>query len=315
MFVEVTCPRCSSPRVDRVDPTHYRCQHCHALFVANAPAAHAGVPPTAPVAPLAVGAAPRSRSTSAPIVIAVAVGAALLVAIAVIAGAVVFVARKSPSKSSTRPPVVVATTTPPRAQDGPAPVPPKARIRSSKKGGRGTTHFWIVTYENAGETPIGTPRARVSLFDASGRRVVEQVGHAVRKHLGPGESTPILVLAMNAPTFARAEIAAVEPDAPSAYDAGQTAIEVVDFQASKSGLSHTNLTGTVKNTSPTRVRFVEIVATGLDADGEVVGYATTFATDKEIAAGGASGFKLSSGTFDAEPPTKYRLFAVAMPAR
>jgi hypothetical protein len=193
-----------------------------------------------------------------------------------------------------------------------APRAPEARVKSFRKQVSGTSTFWLVIYENSGTTTIRDPSARVSLFDATGRRVLEQPGYAKTKVLAPGETTPILVLAMNPPAFTRAEVAAVTPRAPSSYDgAPPVVLEVVDFVPRKDN-TFTKITGTVKNTSKQPVQFIEVVVTGVDGTGEVVSLADGYATERQLAPGASTGFEITSGVFDVATPTKYRVVATAM---
>jgi hypothetical protein len=315
-FVPVACPRCQSPRVDRVDATHYRCVHCQAMFLREVPAGEA--PPMHYPSPQ-VTYAPAPKS-SAPVVLGLVAGA--LVLLAVVGGAVATVAlRRPPPRPVTIDPIarptstLTAITPTATAPERDAPRAPEARVKSYRKQVSATSTFWLVIYENSGTTTIRDPSARVSLFDATGRRVLEQPGYAKTKQLAPGETTPILVLAMNPPPFTRAEVAVVAPRAPSSYDsAPPVALEVVDFVPRKDS-SFTKITGTVKNSSKQAVQFIDVVVTGVDATGEIVSLADGYATERQLAPGASTGFQITSGVFDVAPPTKYRVVATAMPVR
>src|SRR5215472_9633909 len=223
-FVEVTCPRCTSPRVQPLDATHYRCGHCQATFIRDEPKP-APVPRQAP-AVLPALPPPTLR-------IRVAVAVSLIVGGVLTLGGIAFVALKLRS-----PDVPVEDTPVPRpgvvapavsAAEHPAAPPPSAAIKAARSASSAGSRYWLIVYENTGSSVIGNPTARVSLFDEKGARVLEQTGYADTKHLEPHETTPILVLAMNPPRFAREEVAAVSPEAPSGYDAAQVAVEVSDF--------------------------------------------------------------------------------------
>ncbi|MDB4996742.1 MAG: hypothetical protein JWM74_4174 [Myxococcaceae bacterium] len=314
-FVPVACPRCQSPRVDRLDATHYRCVHCQAMFVRDVPPGEMAPSPVGPPSTY-VHYAP-TPSSRAPLLIGIA---AAIFFVLVGAGAVgaVLLRRPAPApRPVTIDPILRPTTGTAATANAPerdAPLAPQARVKSFRKQASGSSTFWLVIYENSGTTTIRDPAARVSLFDATGHRVLEQPGYAKTKQLAPGETTPILVLAMSPPAFTRAEVAVVTPRAPSSYDTLPVPLEIVDFVPRKDN-TFTKITGTVKNSSKQPVQFIEVVVTGVDASGEVVSLADGYATERQLAPGASTGFEITSGVFDVAPPTKYRVVASAMAMR
>jgi hypothetical protein len=258
-------------------------------------------------------------SSSAPLLLALG-GVGLFVLLSAGVGAAVVLRRPPPRPTPlTLDPLARPTTTAPTptasAPERDAPRAPEARVKSFRKQTSSGSTFWLVIYENSGTTTIRDPAARVSLFDGTGRRVLEQPGYAKTKQLAPGETAPILVLAMNPPAFTRAEVAVVTPRAPSTYDsAPPVVLEVVDFVPRKDN-TFTKITGTVKNSSKQAVQFIEVVVTGVDASGEIVSLADGYATERQLAPGASTGFEITSGVFDVAPPTKYRVVASAMPVR
>ena len=314
-FVPVACPRCQSPRVDRLDATHYRCVHCQVMFVREVPSGEVASAPFGPP-PTNVQYAPTP--SRAPLLVGIGAAISLVLVGAVVVGGLVLRRPAPPPRTIIVDPVLRPTTSGTTATgiaaEREAPLAPQARVKSFRKQASGTSTFWLVIYENSGTTTIRDPAARVSLFDATGHRVLEQPGYAKTKQLAPGETTPILVLAMNPPAFTRAEVAVVTPRAPSSYDSLPVPLQIVDFVPRKDN-TFTKITGTVKNSSKQPVQFIEVVVTGVDASGEVVSLADGYATERQLAPGATTGFEITSGVFDVAAPTKYRVVATAMAMR
>jgi hypothetical protein len=320
-FLEINCPRCSSHRVEQADAVHYRCLHCQSFFMRDG--APPPMPPPAP-APVPVTSftgpgvrIPVQRRTNSGALIGVLIAVGLVVGIVIIAvvGAAVSSARRArnlePIPTATFEPVSTVTPSLVGQPTGPA---PHSRIKSFKKGETiNGDPFWILLYENTGESPIGNASARVSAFDGAGHRLDEASGFAVNKNLLPKKTTPVLILGKKI-LSAKEELEAQTPELPSSYDAGQLEMTVTDFTARKDH-TLTDIVGTVKNGTTQSVRFIHVVAVGLDARGDTVSYADTFASAKELAPGATSGFKVNSGTFEISPPVRYQLFSVAMPLK
>lgn len=317
-FLQITCPHCSSHRVERADASHYRCVHCHSIFLRNTPPpAPPASPHGQPAAPVPTFAAvpPRQPGDSSGKARSVVLVAGLGIVAFAVVSCVVFAlvlggqtpAREPQSPTGAEPIAALGNA----ASTETAP-PPEARIASLRKGVVQGKPFFIATYENTGKTPIGNASVRVSSFDASGRRIDEATGYAVHKNLPPGESTPVLILGNTTAGVAKTEASVVPAEPSSAYDASQLAMTVTDF-TERSDTYRTDVVGTVQNPTKTPVQFVRVVVTGLDEQGQAVSYADTFATFDKLQPGGASGFTVSVGAFQITKPTRYRVFALAMP--
>jgi hypothetical protein len=248
------------------------------------------------------------------------------VAVCVLVGAgaffVVARGRAAPSAGWEEPPAYApAVTTAKATAARPTPagndgqeITPKAslaRVREGRTSIGGL--FWLATYTNSGTVPIADPSAVASLFDATGKRVAEQPGYAVKKLLAPGESTPMLILVANAPKFAKAVVNLRDPEAPR-YARDVLTPAVKEFTVGK-GRFGRSAVGTVRNDQQTALRFIQIVVVGRDAQGDIVSYADGYATAKQLAPGQESGFDISLGTFEIEKPAKWEAFAVASPAK
>ncbi len=332
--VVVRCPHCHAPQPEARASGQYTCAYCrHAFAVAGATAATYPAPPvprtvTPPTPPPPIAGTrstvPRLALALVAIPLVLCVGVAVIRSVAVSgksalagtndgdepgAGAGILPALGAgvvPSVAPSSP-----TVTPTSVSAAPA-VVARAELRNVAEG---TTmiggKFWLADYVNVGDAPIERPSVVVSLFDAAGTRVGEQRGFAEREWLAPGASTAILVLVSSPPVYARAEMAAVGPEAAGAIDP-QVGLEVLGVTERADGSSvHRKLTGTVRNGAPHPLRFPQVVAIGRSASGAPVSIANGYATSsREIPAGGESGFELSVGTFEIERPARWELFGV-----
>lgn len=309
-LVALTCPTCASTEIEPNRFGSYRCRHCRGLFLVRAPT------PERPRSLVPVRADPWVRGG------AVALGVLLLGVIVIAA------APRRPPRRIYRPPAFTATpprlaTTPPRlATTSPrltvtpslpqdeAKEPPRAELRGVRQG-RGTTgsHFWLARYVNTGTTPIARPAARVSLFDAQGHRVGEQKGYAHLHWLNPGEETPILVLVISPPGYARAEAAVVTPEPPR-YDRPPLRLLVTESSVQRASLGPA-MVGTVRNQTGQVARFIHVQVVGLDAQGELALLSHAYATEHTLAAGRETGFQVPIGSFQVGAAVKYQLEAFA----
>ncbi|HEU4409457.1 MAG TPA: FxLYD domain-containing protein [Polyangiaceae bacterium] len=298
-FVAVQCPHCSSTKVAEYDGRHYRCGHCGSMFLRATTGP--GEPPAPP---------PAKKASPAPWVALALIVPLGLVGLAGATGGVLYLTKR---RSAVAPgPRTPLPHRPPNTVSAPAPEPPKARLASVREGRtivKGA--FWLVSYENVGKTPIGRPSVRVSLFDAAGRRLTEQQGWARRQILPPGESTVVLVSVPDVPAFARSEVAPQEPEAPQGWEK-EAGVSVAEFTVQPRG-SSADVVGTVKNDGASTLRFVQAVVVGRGADGTPVSYGDGYASVKELAPRASSGFKVSLGTWQIEPPLRYEVFAVGRP--
>ncbi len=306
-FIELKCPRCLSSSCAPIDPLHYRCAHCQTVFLRDAPPPRQDAPPVPPPVPYY---APPQASSHGPLLALAAI--AVLTLLLMGAGAAFFLAHRPAPRgvpAAGRPVQPVSVVETPAVPAVATPVP-RAQLDAVRQGKSLTSPFWLATYKNVGTVPIARPAARVSLFDASGHRVGEQSGYGKVSTLGPGQSTPILVLYMQAPTFARADVKPIDPEAPT-YDDGEVPVSITEQSVAPPVYGQVAVVGTVKNSTAGTVKFVHVVVEGVDGAGAIVSLADGYATTTTLGAGAASGFNVSTGTFQVEVPAKYRVFAVA----
>jgi hypothetical protein len=293
--VPITCPNCGSADLAKRD-AEYQCNHCGSFFrdflVQGAP------PPIAP-------SSSSRKVASFPIIMIGLLGGMMLV------GAIASVAlRRTPPEPPPPPETqIIGIDTPPP----PSGIQPRAELGAkidgtTSIGGR----FWLIDYRNVGEVEITNAAVAVSLFDSDGARVGEQSGYATVKRLQPGKSTTILVLFTDPTPYARSEIQLVTPES-STYGLPEVELSVSDFRETNATGSLRDVIGTIKNPNKRQVRFVNLLIVGRDAQGQPVSFATGIPTEKEIDAGGESGFSVGVGTFEIEPPSTWEVTVVGSP--
>lgn len=195
----------------------------------------------------------------------------------------------------------VVEVTPPRVE---------AELRDVRSAVRHTVLVYMGRIVNTGETVIVRPSAVLSMFDASGKRVLEQAGYASDDWLEPGQWCPVTVSVLNPPEHQRAEFKLVKPRARD-YEAEPITIKLVEWGVTRQGDTD-RITGTVRNESDKTVRFVKIMAYGLDAEGLPVSDSYVYATEDEIPPGGESGFQVSTTSLRVGEAARYQVQARAM---
>jgi len=320
-MVEIACPRCSSSEADKVGSDVFVCSHCQTRFIVDHGRAKL---PDAHMTPAA------AKSGRGPAV-ALALGGVVLIAALVLVMTVSSSERRpslesdqvtsAPSTPSAPAPSAPSPTSPrstkPKISPAvvAAPPPPSATLEATVPGKTSIGgHFWLATYHNTGTAPIGRPAIVVSLFDGSGARVGEERGYARRDYLRPGESTTVFALARKPPKYERAEVAIVEPQAPS-YTAEPIDLQVRDHVVNNRGRGRSDVIGTVENQSDTAVDFVQLLVVGRNDAGDPVAFGKAFATDKDLAPGESSGFKVRLGTWVIEDPKTVEVVAFGRPGR
>ncbi len=301
------CPSCGAPQKGVVRGTTHRCIFCKHEFVVPEPATS-----DAARVPSAASARPKA---SAAIVVASLVGA-LCVTFGV--GLVLSFRANAPepeaavapgasfvvgSGSGNLPPVDVAPAAAPSAALG------QIVEGNTSIGGR----FFLVEYRNVGTLPIVQPSVVASGFDASGRRVVEQPGYAIRSTLAPGESTVILVLIAEPPAdLARTEIALRGPDS-GGYAPAEISVEIRESAERPTYGTMHELVGTVRNPSDRTLAFVRVLAIGRDEQGRPVSFADGMPSATTLAPGAESGFDVDVGTFEVARPARWEIIGLGRP--
>jgi DNA-directed RNA polymerase subunit RPC12/RpoP len=319
-MVEIACPRCGSTVSHAGVGGTFQCAHCETRFL---------------VAQAAGGARSVTIVQAGGARVGVVAAVACLVVVA--AGTAGFLAMRAPaSEAVAARPVRVEVA----ARDGgqaatveksekiekiekieasaaaAAPPPPQATLEGTRHGKTSIGgEFWLTTYVNSGEVAIEGPAAVVSMFDETDRRVGEETGYAVASVLAPGDKVPLMVLAAKPPKYARVEVAPAPPR-PRGYSAAPLPMKVREMSVQAGSFGRPEAVGTVVNEGDAAAAFTKVTVIGRSSSGEMVSYASGFATTTSaIAPGEESGFKISMGTWEVEEPATYEAFALAQSAR
>ena len=172
--------------------------------------------------------------------------------------------------------------------------------------------YWIIQIRNDEQYTVVRPSVVVSLFDNQKKRIAEQVGWSKSSHLDSHQTTEVLVLISKPPqTSFRAEIAARANNSRS-FALRQEYIEIKEFIINTSATNKlkSEIIGDVYNPFEYQVDFVKVVAVAKNDNGKPVGIADAYVTTSSIPAHGQSGFKVTAGTFVAEIPISWSLYAM-----
>lgn len=326
------CGQCGSPDIEFLPGGFGRCRNCKTTYAPQG--AHPAPMPPVPMPPVPVhvpqpfpqGSFPQppaaAQGTAKPRPVALAV-LGLLVAGALVLGGMYFVRRMAPTDAWSPPAQTGPVKTSPgtsangkaSSPDGKTVVevtPPKveAELRDVRSAVRHSVLVYVGRIVNTGETVIVRPSAVLSLFDATGKRVLEQPGYASDDWLEPGQWCPVTVSVVNAPQHERAEFKLAKPRARD-YEVPPIILKLVEWGVTRQGDTD-RITGTVRNESDKTVRFVKIIACGLDGEGLPVSDSYTFATEDEIAPGGESGFQVNTTSLRVGDAARYQVQCRAM---
>lgn len=315
----IKCASCGSPDLEFFPGNYGRCRSCGTTFAENAhaspqqgplpyqPSYYVPAPPPPP--PMGY---PQQRSGGAGVVIAIGVVMALLIGAGV--AAYVLTARSSSypaaTASSSSVPVTSSSSGTPINADVPVIVEaPPEPITSAEYRDVGASNFsdgrmWIGRYFNTGETVIGSGGVTLSLFDESGKRLVEQAGYINVDWLEPGQFTLVNIWVPKVPVFARSVIK-VKCEPVSDYVVKPLAVAITEQSVRKSSTFSSDFVGTVKNTNKVTVQFIKIVVYGYDDKGAPSCVAYSYATERELAPGAESGFSVSLGGINVGTPVRY----------
>lgn len=315
----IKCASCGSPDLEFFPGNYGRCRSCGTTFAENAQAAPQQgpmpyqpsyyVPPPPPPPPMGY---PQQRSAGAGVVIAIAVIMALLLGAGVAAYALTVRGSSHPAMAVSSPSAPVSSSCGSSPINAEVPVvveTPREPKTSAEYRDVGSAPFsdgkmWIGRYFNTGETVIGSGSITLSLFDASGKRLVEQSGYLSVDWLEPGQFTLVNIWVPKVPEYARQEIK-VKCEPVADYVAKPLAVAIVEQSVRKSSTYSSDFVGTVRNTNKASVEFIKIVVYGYDDKGAPSCVAYGYATEKLLAPGEESGFSVSLGGINVGTPVRY----------
>ncbi|KAA3641742.1 MAG: hypothetical protein DWP95_06245, partial [Proteobacteria bacterium] len=170
--------------------------------------------------------------------------------------------------------------------------------------------YWIFGVQNTGDKTMVRPGVMVSLFNAQGKRVVEQGGWSYKEQLEPGEKTSVLVYLSEPPNETIEQKITALASEPGQFGAKQVQVKVSDYTVTSKSQQF-EIIGDVLNNHDSRVKYVRVIAVAYNAAGEPIGIGNAYSTEKHLAPNQGSGFKISVGTFLTDEPDSWQLLALA----
>lgn len=300
------CPSCQAPVTAAPSADgDYTCGYCGGMFRRSV----AQSPPIVVANSSGNQAAPASPATKSTSILAAGIAAALLVAGAVAALALVpNEAPEQPRPQPASPSAVRPLSTAPAANPNPtaSAAPVKVEVEPevapsasfefhSKYGSVESSYYVLGVVTNTSPFPIDHPKVNAVLLDAEGKEVGTDFGFAVADVLDAGASTPIKILVSDPPDHAevRYEIVAKKPFYVPAQVSGLR-VEPMPPRSTPYGKHRFEIEGKVFNEGSQPAKFVEVVITGVDAEGKIVALDTTFADGDVLAPGSMARFKALS---------------------
>jgi hypothetical protein len=195
--------------------------------------------------------------------------------------------------------------------DVPNPDPPVARLGKPIAGQNSVSRFWLIPYTNEGTSPIARPQVMVRTYSDLDELMAEETGFAQIDRLDPGKTAIVLVLAQSEMKFSRFEVSPAEPKIAS-WEKIQAAT-VTEWREEKPDIGLSKIAGMAKNEWTGTLSFVIVEALGRNAAGEVVAYSNGYLNDSDLDPGESSGFALTLGVWEAEPPVRWELVAHGRP--
>ena len=171
-------------------------------------------------------------------------------------------------------------------------------------------NYWISTIINNGQETAIRAGVVVSLFDKNGKRVGEQKGYAKLKFLKPQQKANILTLITKAPSYAKAELATFA-SRPNNYEKPYSLLKVEDYNVKVSSYSkkYHDIIGEVSNHNDHQVDYSKIVVLAKDENDQTIGIADGYLTHASLKPQATSGFKVTIGSFQIKPASRYTLYA------
>jgi hypothetical protein len=315
---ELKCASCGSPDLEFFPGNYGRCRSCGTTFAETAPGGAAApmpyqpsyyVPPPPPPPPM--GYTQPKRATGAIVIVSI-----MAVLFMFFAGAIVFAnfGFNASRRATSGPPATVtsssgSSSTPVNAEqpvtvDVPKDPVTKAEFRDIGNADFSDGRMWIGRYFNTGESVIGSGSVTLSLFDETGKRLVEQPGYLPVEWLEPGQFTLVNIWVSKVPVYAKFEFK-VQCTAAADYVSKPLPVAIVEQSSRKSGTYSEDFVGTVQNTNKVAVEFVRIVVYGYDDKGAPCSVAYGYATDRVLEPNAKSGFNVSMGGITVGKPARY----------
>lgn len=276
------CSQCSSVDLEQIGENEYRCRYCGSVQYgpAAATARSLGIP--------------RPRALALSII-------GIIVVILVGAGAWIMLV---PPGSKTAPALSNGTrgsaeTIAGKDENDALPLAEFSRVAEIPDS-IGNVYF-IGMYRNTGTVTIRQPSVTIVLYDRKGRKVASGRGYSIRGGLPPGEETPVRVLVMRPPEYARYE-ALHEPMRPftfERYNRPKMSFRGVEIRKRRYG--GYEVVGDILNAGEDAVEYVNIIATLIDGNGRMIGFGTAYLPERRLKGGDYGPFRINVITCDGVP--------------
>jgi hypothetical protein len=253
---------------------------------------------------------PQKKGPNWALIIGLGCGGLFLLTLLIGGGVALFMYSVAKKDVEATVPTPAASGAPEEPWKPPSTAPPKAElrdVRTWKSDTIGFRHF-IGEIVNTGTEPIGSPRAKITLYDAQGTAIESGNCFTLLRSLEPGARIPCsVIVTAKIDRFAswRAEIAGSPIMGDRVADLRTTDVKYTP----KKGYTPASLEGKITNGSAFRARNVAAIVSLYGADGKIVAAQNAIVAGGDLDAGASAMF--SAKVFDyAAAPETYRVRAV-----
>lgn len=212
----------------------------------------------------------------------------------------------APRQPAPRPPVEAPPSNPALAIEAAteAPTPEKVDATAEfvehhrKESGGATWIYGMVT--NTSPFVVDKVEVIAVLLGADGEELGTKSGFAKRDALGPGATSPVIVLLKDAPEFASIEWE-LDVDKATWVPEMVEGLRVEAGPPSRAQFGGWEAEGKVFHDGDTPARFVKVELQGWSADGKLLGVHDTYIKDDVLQPGDSSRFKHVGAMFDVSP--------------
>jgi len=172
--------------------------------------------------------------------------------------------------------------------------------------------YFLVMCKNSGEIAIRKPEITLRLLSDKNEKLASGKGYAFIENLNPGEITPVYILVTNCPKYSKYETDFI-PELPFIIPDGgvysrKFAGEFLDVSMKQTdSYNNHKIRGKIKNISRYDAKYVQVAAILYDGNDKVVGYGSTYISEKILKPASFDFFEIYLTTVT-EKPEYYKLF-------
>ena len=252
----------------------------------HSPAVPMGAPP---------GPGPARERSPLPMFIGLGLGALVLV-VAIIWAIVVLVSSGGEVASetgTTTEATETAETAPPVEPTGEGKVELRD-VRIFPARGTRKTYYVVGELWNTGTAPVDAPRAKVTVFDAGGKKLDDTLCAAFVVHdLMPNQKVPCYSVLDKASGWKRFEIEPESSRRDVRYRTAELKISKLESTSPRSRFGAHKVSGTITNRSAFTAKSVWVIVGLYDAKGKIVGAGKTLVSGNDLAPGASGKFNVS----------------------